>query len=210
MSIKAVLFDMDGVLIDAKDWHYETLDKALRLFGSEISREEHLSIFDGLPTMKKLQMLTQRGKLPQELHGFINDLKQSYTMAAIVNNCFPIYQHEYALSRLKKEGYKIAVCSNSIRKTIETMMTKSALMPYIDVILSNQDVERAKPDPEIYLKAMTCFGLKPKECVIAEDNFNGIQAAIASGGYLFKVDTVWDVTYENLRRRIDQIEGEVA
>ena len=57
-KIKAVLFDMDGVLIDAKDWHYEALNKALGLFGMEINRYDHLNTFDGLPTKVKLQMLS--------------------------------------------------------------------------------------------------------------------------------------------------------
>ena len=58
MQIKAVLFDMDGVLIDAKEWHYEALNRALALFGMPISRFEHLTTFDGLPTRKKLEMLS--------------------------------------------------------------------------------------------------------------------------------------------------------
>ena len=73
--IKAVLFDMDGVLIDAKDWHYEALNRALEHFGFAISRESHLSTFDGLPTRAKLQMLTKARGLPERLHEFINSLK---------------------------------------------------------------------------------------------------------------------------------------
>ena len=57
MEIKAIIFDMDGVLIEAKDWHYEALNRALSLFGMEISRYDHLVTYDGLPTTKKLEML---------------------------------------------------------------------------------------------------------------------------------------------------------
>lgn len=211
MSIQAVLFDMDGVLIDAKDWHYETLNRALRQFGMEITREEHLSAFDGLPTKRKLQMLAQRDNyIPDRLHGFINDLKQSYTMEEVTLRCFPVFQHEYALARLKREGYKIAVCSNSIRSTVEYMMKRAGLMPYLDLILSNQDVTRPKPDPEIYTTAMQRFGLPPEDCLIVEDNVNGIKAALASGGHLMRVDTVVDVSYENICRRMDQIGREVV
>jgi beta-phosphoglucomutase len=78
--ISTVIFDMDGVLIDAREWHYEALNKALRLLGYEITRYEHLSTFDGLPTRKKLQMLTVERGLPAELHTFLNGLKQQYTM----------------------------------------------------------------------------------------------------------------------------------
>ena len=68
--IKAVIFDMDGVLIDAREWHYEALNRALRLFGMEISRTDHLTTFDGLPTRRKLEMLSSTNGLPVELHGF--------------------------------------------------------------------------------------------------------------------------------------------
>lgn len=208
-KIKAVLFDMDGVLIDAKDWHYESLNKALNLFGHEISRYEHIRTFDGLPTKEKLNMLSEASFLPVELHSFINELKQKYTIEMVNEKCKPLFQHEYAISRLKREGYLCAVCSNSIKNTIIQMMTKADLLQYMDAILSNEDVEKSKPNPEIYLKAMERLNLKPEECLIVEDNINGIKAALASGGHLLQVDDVYGVTYENIKNRIVAIEGGV-
>ena len=95
--IKAVIFDMDGVLIDAKDWHYEALNKALRLFGYEITRPEHEITYDGLPTRDKLNILSREKGLPRSLHDFINELKQQYTMEMVNNLCRPMFHHEYAL-----------------------------------------------------------------------------------------------------------------
>lgn len=197
---------MDGVLIDAKDWHYEALNKALGLFGLGISRYDHLHSFDGLPTKVKLNMLSEQYYLPEELHDFINQIKQQYTEEMVDVNCSPLFNHEYALSRLKREGYKIAVCSNSIRKTIEKMMKKSALDTYLDLIVSNEDVKRAKPDPEMYLKAIERLGFAPKECLVVEDNPNGIAAGKASGAYVLPVVTVYDVTYENIMNKIKECE----
>ena len=179
--VKAILFDMDGVLIDAKDWHYEALNKALGLFGIEISRYDHLHTFDGLPTKVKLKMLSEQYYLPEQLHGFVNQMKQKYTAQMIHEKCHPMFHHEYALSKLHNEGYKIAVCSNSIRSTIELMMEKSMLIDYLDLIVSNEDVKKAKPDPEMYQTAISRFGLKPEECIVVEDNPNGIAAGKASG-----------------------------
>lgn len=207
-QIKAVLFDMDGVLVNAKDWHYEAFNKALEVFGMPISRSEHLSLYDGLPTRAKLQMLTEKKHLPVQLHEFLNKLKQSFTKDIITVKCRPVFCVEYALSRLHQEGYKIAVCSNSIRDTIEMMMEKSALTPYIDQIISNQDVTKGKPDPEMYRKAMKEFNLSPKECLILEDNENGIKAARASGGNLLVIGEVANTNYFNIIRRINEIEGE--
>ena len=207
-KIKAILFDMDGVLIDAKDWHYKALNKALGLFGIEISRYDHLRTFDGLPTREKLKLLSARYYLPESLHPLINELKQSYTADYIYQRCHPLFQHEYALSRLHDQGYKIAVCSNSIRKTIEIMMERAELMPYLDLIVSNEDVVKAKPDPEMYLTAMRKLSMRPQECIVVEDNPNGIQAGIASGAQVLQVVTVMDVNYENIARKIEECEND--
>jgi beta-phosphoglucomutase len=207
MTIKAVLFDMDGVLIDAKDWHYEALNRALEHFGFTISRESHLSTFDGLPTRQKLRMLSTARGLPQGLHEFLNALKQSYTLEISHQRCKPVFNHQYALSKLKSEGYKLAVCSNSVRQSVEAMMNLSALSGYLDELVSNEDVSKGKPDPEMYLKAMGILDVKPEECVILEDNDHGIQAAIASGGHLLKIGVPDDVTYQAIKQRIAEVEG---
>jgi beta-phosphoglucomutase len=209
-TIKAVIFDMDGVLIEAKEWHYEALNQALALFGHQIRRHEHLTSYDGLPTKRKLEMLSVEADLPRELHGFINEMKQAYTMDIVYTQCKPRFGHEYALAKLKAAGYKLAVCSNSIRNTIQVMMDKAALAPYLDLQLSNEDVSKPKPDPEIYTLAMQRFGLQPRECLIVEDNENGIRAARASGAHVLVVREVSDVNLDNILNRIREIENETA
>jgi HAD superfamily hydrolase (TIGR01509 family) len=206
-SIKAVIFDMDGVLIDAKDWHYEALNRALGLFGFDISRHDHLVTFDGLPTRAKLAMLTKERGLPASLHGFLNELKQDYTTEVVHTRCKPTFQHEFALSSLRALGYRLAVASNSVRNTVELMMRKSALDQYLEFMLSNQDVEHGKPSPEIYLKAMERLGASPAETLILEDNEHGIAAARAAGAHLMIVKEVTDVSLDGILRRIRAIEG---
>lgn len=205
-KIKAVIFDMDGVLIDAKDWHYDALNKALRLFGFEISRYDHLVTYDGLPTSKKLKMLTAERGLPEKLHDFINTMKQKYTMEITHIQCRPIFQHEYALSNLKARDYKLAVASNSIKDTVEVMLTKSNLISYMDCVLSNQDVDMPKPAPDIYLKAMERLGVRAEECLILEDNDHGIRAARTSGAHVVVVNDVKDVTLQRITAEIYNIE----
>jgi beta-phosphoglucomutase len=206
-KIKAVIFDMDGVLIDAKDWHYEALNRALKIFGYNISRYDHLVTFDGLPTRKKLEMLTREQGLPEPLHGILNELKQLYTTELVHARCKPLFQHEYALSCLRAAGYKLAVASNSIRSSIELMMQKSNLRGYLDTIVSNQDVKVGKPEPDIYVKAMAQLGVAPAETLVVEDNENGIASARAAGAHLMIVGEVTDVTLENITRNINLAEG---
>lgn len=205
--IKAVIFDMDGVLIEAKDWHYEALNKSLNLFGYNISRFDHLTKFDGLPTKDKLNILTTEYNLPVELHSFINEMKQHYTMEIVHTKCKPLFIHEYALSKLKSEGYRLAVASNSVKNTVITMMDKASLTPYLDFLISNEDVKKGKPDPEMYIKTIELLGFKPEECVVVEDNENGIRAAKGAGAHVLAVNEVTDVIYRNIKSFILSIEG---
>lgn len=207
-KIKAIVFDMDGVLIDAKDWHYEALNEALNLFGYEISRHDHLTTFDGLPTRVKLEMLSVERGLPRKLHDFISSMKQIYTMQMVASRCKPIFQHEYALSKLKSKGYKLGLASNAVRNSVEAMMEKSNLIQYLDSVISNEDVDKPKPDPEIYLKSMKELGVEPKEMMILEDNDHGIKAARASGGFVMEIDTIQDVHLENIMQHLSNFERE--
>jgi beta-phosphoglucomutase len=93
-----------------------------------------------------------------------------------------------------------------VRQSVETMMKLSALEPYLDLLISNEDVSIGKPDPEMYTKAMSTLEVKPEECLILEDNDHGIQAAIASGGSLLKIGVPDDVTYQSIKARIAEIE----
>lgn len=206
MKIKSVIFDMDGVLIDAKDWHYEALNKALELFGFSISRYDHLTTYDGLPTKKKLEMLSLESELPIELHVFINEMKQKYTMEMVYTQCRPQFIHEYALSVLKSRGYSLAVASNSVRETVNIMMEKSSLIKYLDEMVSACDVINPKPHPEIYQITMQKLDCLPEECLIIEDNQNGIKAARASGAHVLEVRDIYEVNLTNIESYISKIE----
>lgn len=204
-KIKAVIFDIDGVLIEAKDWHYEAFNRALGLFGYSISRYDHLVTFDGLPTIKKLDMLTLERGLPRKLHEFINELKQKFTLELVHQHCKPRFDQEYALSQLKDQGYKIGCGSNSVRESIDIMLKKSDLMKHMELIVSAQEVSEPKPSPEMYHKIISSFELKPDECLIIEDNENGIKAAKSSGAHVLIVKEVDEVNIDNILKKIKKI-----
>lgn len=204
--VAAVLFDLDGVLVDATEWHYEALNRALRLFGFGITRYEHLSCYNGLPTRKKLEMLSVEKGLPAAIHGTINRLKQVYTRDEILAKCRPIFEKEYMLSRLRQEGYRVAVCSNSIHETLALMIRQSGLDPYLEFLLSNEDVTRPKPDPEIYATAIARLGVSPAETLIVEDAPHGVEAATRSGAHVCQVARFSEVGYFRVRGALDRIE----
>jgi beta-phosphoglucomutase len=205
--IEAVVFDMDGVLVDAREWHYLALNKALRLFGYSISPEEHETDFDGLPTRKKLEMLSARNGLPTQMHDFINILKQKYTVELIHKFCRPTFKHEYALKKLKDDKYKIGLASNSISATIELMMQKTALDRYLDAFVSADSVAVGKPSPEIYKVIFSILAVAPCKVLVIEDNENGIKAATQAGAHVLRVSGPSEVDLERISNFILELEA---
>lgn len=205
--IQAVVFDMDGVLVDAREWHYLALNKALELFGYAISPEEHEAEFDGLPTRKKLEMISARSGLPIPMHDFINTLKQKYTVDLIHKFCRPTFKHEYALKRLKSDNYKIGLASNSITATIKLMMEKTALGQYLDDFISAEDVTHGKPSPEIYETIFKRLSVNPCNVLVIEDNENGIKAATLAGAHVLKVNNPSEVDLQRISNFISELEA---
>jgi beta-phosphoglucomutase len=201
-SYSTILFDMDGVLIDARDWHYDALNEALNIFGLGISRKDHLSRFNGLSTKTKLNMLTNDGLLPLELHPLIESIKQDRTLRIAAQKCFPIVSHQIMMTRIKSSGLKIGLVTNSIRKSTEFMLEYAGLLKFMDVIVTNEDVSEGKPSPEGYLLAMKSVGSKPAETIVVEDGIYGIQAAEAAGAEVLKVNEPRDVSLELLLPRL--------
>lgn len=198
MDIKLIIFDLDGVLIDIKDLHYESLNLALASIDKKfiISREEHLSKFDGLSTNNKLKLLTVEKQLPVSVYDLVWKLKQNHTLS-MIKKLGPDTRISSVLSSLKKKGYKICVASNSIRDTVKTVLLERGFMEYIDFFYSNQDVKNPKPFTEIYLKCMIKAEVSPKETLIVEDSQLGRKCAEQSGAYLLGVNSSKDIT-ENL------------
>lgn len=204
--IKAIIFDLDGVLVDATEWHYLALNKALQLFGYTITRKEHENFYNGLPTRKKLEHLSKEKGLPISLHSVINKMKQKYTQEMIETHCIPDFQKVYLLKKLKERGYRLVVCSNAILQTVEIMLKKADIFQYFDFVLSNEDVEKPKPDPQIYQKAFKMLGLKPNECIIIEDAEHGKRAAYASGAHVLEVSGYKDVNFELIKNFLKKLQ----
>lgn len=191
---KAILFDLDGVLVDMPDAHYEALNRALGLFGAKIEEEEHHTVFNGLPSRKKLETLEEQGRLPSGLVEFINEIKQNHTKQLIPKYCRPDHSKLILMRHLKDNGYIIGCCSNSIKETLHLMLKCAGLFDSFDIIIGNDEVSKAKPDPEIYLTAMQRLGVTPDETIIVEDAPHGIAAAKASGATVYEVKHISDVS----------------
>jgi HAD superfamily hydrolase (TIGR01509 family) len=203
--IDTVLFDMDGVLIDATEWHYDALNEALEIFGFEIEREEHLARFNGMTTKKKLEILSNERGLPRDLHEIISEVKQDRTLRIAANKCFPTAAHLILLSTLKNYGLKVGVVTNSIRMTTEFMLQYSGVSKFLDVLITNEDVGQPKPAPDGYLLAMKKLGSIPANTVVVEDGMHGIQAAKAAGARVVEVKDPSQVSLEIFERIVGRV-----
>jgi HAD superfamily hydrolase (TIGR01509 family) len=202
---KLVVFDLDGVLVDAKEIHYEALNRALGSIDPKyvITREEHLTIYDGMTTREKLNKLTVDKGLPNSVHNDVWKLKQEIT-SNVIKDLISIDERLISvLKQLKECGYLVYVATNSIRQSLVLMLHRTGLIEYVDYFLSNEDVINPKPHPEMYLKAMVHAGVKPDETIIVEDSLHGREAAIASGGILCPVDSPDDVTFERITKYME-------
>jgi HAD superfamily hydrolase (TIGR01509 family) len=201
--IKFVIFDLDGVLVEAKEIHYEALNEAL---GEKymITWDEHLSRYDGLKTSQKLEMLTKDKGLPVELYEEVWVNKQKLT----IDKLRRLSQSEQlieCMTSLTNDGYKIAVCSNSIRKTVLTVLSKLGIIEYVDLIISNEDVKNAKPHPEMYWKAISMMSFLPEQTLIVEDSPYGLLAASRSKSHVLRVKSPTEVSYFNIIKKINEI-----
>ena len=206
--IKTIIFDLDGVLIESKEIHYKALNEALPA-NFRITYEEHLSTYDGLPTKKKLDMLTLEKDLPLDLHMEIANEKARQTMNILFDSIKPRMEFTKIFMALKNAGYKIALASNAVKSTVETALDCLELRKYFDVIYSNQDVDKPKPHFEMYFKIMLDLNSKPGETLILEDSHIGRQAVMDAGCHLLPVIDSYDVKLEKIEAKLAELNKQI-
>ena len=201
--ISLVIFDLDGVLIDSKEIHFNALNLALSEFGDDyvISRKEHDTVFEGLTTNVKLDILTKTKGLPIDLHENIWRRKQEYS-AKLFESTSKDEDLVNIFRFIKSRGIKIAVASNSIRQTLDTCLESLGVAGYVDYSLSNEDVEFPKPNPEIYNKCMEHLKGTTENTVIFEDSEIGLRAALATGAKVEKVLNRKNIYFDRIDRVI--------
>jgi HAD superfamily hydrolase (TIGR01509 family) len=204
--IKLIIFDLDGVLIDTKNIHYESLNNAIEKYQSEcvISWEEHLGKFDGLKTNQKLEILTKEKGLDINLHNLIWLEKQKLTIERLTETS-PSKHITDLFKKLSRDDYKIACCSNSIRKTVLTVLSKLQIIEFFDIIISNEDVINSKPHPEMYWTCISKMKCLPEHTLIIEDSPYGLLAASRSHSKVMRVSSPDEVNIDNIYNKLSEI-----
>jgi HAD superfamily hydrolase (TIGR01509 family) len=203
---KLIVFDLDGVLVDSKEIHFNSLNDSLRAIDSRyiISINDQVNIYEGLPTKEKLNLISEKLGLDKKLHKNIWELKQKNTIEQF--KLLPVdYELIGYMELIKENKINIAVASNSILSTIEICLDKLGIKHFIDYIVSNEDVDNPKPHPEMYWKAMSHFGCVPEETVIFEDSIVGKIAAKDSKANLIEVIDRKDLSIDKIKDAINKL-----
>lgn len=203
--IKLIIFDLDGVLVDTEDIHHTCLLNAVSaVTGMPVDEFSYLFSLDGKTTKHKLSQLKIAFNLSDFQIEQIDTEKQLHTVQMFREVLGVVPEQVSMLQELKRD-YTLALASNSRKENVLNILDTLGIISFFSMILSNNDVRNPKPDPEIFLTVMKELNISPNETLILEDSSAGKYAAITAGANLFPVDSIADVTLENIRDAIGKI-----
>ena len=178
--IKAVIFDMDGVLIDSEPLHFDAVETVLKKYGIEIP-EGYLDKYLGDTNERIWTEMTKAFGLKESIDFYIEQQLQSTIECIWRDDYKPIDGVAELLQELRDAGYLIGVASSSPPNIIQNILDRIGIAAYIDKWVSGDEVQESKPAPYIYTRAAEMLGFRPEECLAIEDSFYGVTAAKAAG-----------------------------
>lgn len=178
--IKAVIFDMDGVILNSEPLHFEADFRTMREFGMELPEEVFVA-YVGTTGPEMWGDLIVRYGIPDTLDGVIARQKAHKLRLLAETQLEAITGVIGLLQQVKHAGLRIGLASSSPRYFIEAVIENLGISGCFEAVLSGEEVPRGKPDPAIFLKTAELLGVKPQECLVIEDSSHGVSAAKAAG-----------------------------
>lgn len=179
--IDAIIFDMDGVLVDSEPFHIEIENRQFRLNKLFISDDEHLK-YMGIASDVMWKKIAERHILQLPVEELIEQNRTESIRFFSELAEIPVMPGLFdLLEKLRTKNYPLAVASSSFPEIIDLILEKTELKNYFQVIVSSQEAGKSKPEPDVFLLAAKKLGVKPENCLVVEDSANGIKAAHAAG-----------------------------
>ena len=175
-----IIFDMDGVLLDSEPMHQEIIYETFQLEGIPFDKAyiQTLTGMSAFPMWEKVKHDAQRSESVEELIKFHRD----YFFKRLPEVKVPLVPHvKDVLEKFKNEGKHLSLASSSGRKLIDIFTQQTNIAHYFEVIMSGDDVQYSKPNPEIFLKVAQWYGLPATQFTVIEDSTNGVKAAKSAG-----------------------------
>ena len=175
-----IIFDMDGVLLDSEPMHQEIIYETFQLEGIPFDKAyiQTLTGMSAFPMWEKIKHDAQRSESVEELIKFHRD----YFFKRLPEIKVPLVPHvKDVLEKFKNEGKHLSLASSSGRKLIDIFTQQTNIAHYFEVIMSGDDVQYSKPNPEIFLKVAQWYGLPATQFTVIEDSTNGVKAAKSAG-----------------------------
>lgn len=177
---KAVIFDMDGVIIDSEPLHFKVDKKLLSKCGLEVDNE-FLSQYVGVSNPEMLSDIKDKYHIKYSVDELL-DIKLEVLLKALnESDLDTIIGIRQLIDDLKAHGIVLAIASSSPIEFIEAVIEKTNLQHHFNVVISGEQVEKSKPAPDVFLKAASLLCVNPDECVVIEDAEKGVEAALAAG-----------------------------
>ena len=187
MSSYAVIFDMDGVIIDSNPYHKISLRQFCEKYGFHLSDDELVKQIYGRTNKEWIANLF--GKLSKEELSRYGEEKERLFREIYKNDIRALEGLPEFLADLKRINVPIAIGTSAPRSNVDFVLANTQLGEYFDVILDESDVEQGKPNPEIYLKVATRLGFEPSRCIVFEDSLSGVESARRAGAKVVGVAT---------------------
>lgn len=177
--IKAVLFDMDGVIAETEHVHVEAEKQTLLKYGVQITEDE-LHRYTGTTAKQMFMELIAKYKLHTTFEKIFNE-KEEIMFKLLETDVQPVKGVIELMRKLKEKYVKLAVASSSHRRLVQYVLKKLEITELFDSIVSAEDVAHGKPDPEIFLMSAKRLKVNPAECLVVEDAKLGVEAAKEAG-----------------------------
>ncbi|MFH1229333.1 MAG: HAD family phosphatase [Candidatus Aenigmatarchaeota archaeon] len=178
--IRAIIFDMDGVISDTQKLHARVEERLLGKHGIRIKAKYITENFSGVPTRDFFQDLFKEHNITADVDSVIKE-KWKEMAADAKSGVSAIHGAVELIDKLKIQGFKLGVASSSCRKYVDIVLSKLKVKEKFDVIVTMEDVKHGKPNPEIFLLAARKLRVLPKNCIVIEDGISGIIAAKKAG-----------------------------
>ncbi len=185
--IKAILFDMNGVIIDDEHIHKKAFGETVKKFGINLSHEDYIECCAGKTDRQGYIDIKNKFNIDLPIKNLLKEKAQMYL------ELFPKNKASYSgvidlIKKLAKE-YTIALTSSSSRAEVGLVIKEFGIIDDFAITISGDDVQNGKPNPEPYIKTAQILQVKPKECVVIEDSASGIQSAKDAGCYCIAITT---------------------